>query len=173
MKSFIRFVLYILLAVFSTAAFAQSDAQKSFTQLKSLAGTWEGQVKVTPPVPEMEGKLMHVTLRVTSMGNVLMHEMTGDGRPDDPITMFYMDDDRLTLLHYCDAGNRPRMVAKPSADGKTFDFEFVDVTGNLKYGHMHHVAFTVVDADHHSEEWSFMLGADKLVSGRVELHRVK
>jgi len=33
MKSFIRFVLYILLAVFSTAAFAQSDAQKSFTQL--------------------------------------------------------------------------------------------------------------------------------------------
>lgn len=174
MKSFVRFLLYILLAVFSTAAFAQqSDAQKSFTQLKTLAGTWEGQVKVTPPVPEMDGKLMHVTLRVTSMGNVLMHEMTGEGRPDDPITMLYVDDGRLTLLHYCDAGNRPRMVAKPSADGKTVDFDFVDVTGNMKYGHMHHAAFKVVDADHHTEDWMFMVGEDKHVNAHVELHRVK
>src|ERR1043165_689319 len=173
MKSFIRLVLYILLAVVSTAAFAQSDAQKSFTQLKSRAGTWEGNVKVTPPVPEMDGKLMHVTLRVTSMGNALMHEMTGEGRPDDPITMLYVDDGRLTLIHYCDAGNRPRMVAKPSADGKTVDFEFLDVTGNLKFGHMNNPALPPVDADRHSEDWTFMVGADKHVNAHVELHRVK
>src|ERR1051326_1436140 len=78
-----------------------------------------------------------------------------------------------TLIHYCDAGNRPRMVAKPSADGKTVDFEFLDVTGNLKFGHMHHAAFTPVDADHHIEDWTFMVGADKHVNAHVELHRVK
>lgn len=174
MKSFVRFLIYVLLAVFSTAAFAQSEAQKSFTQLKSLAGTWEGKMKLTPPMPEMDGKPVHVTLRVTSMGNVLMHEMVSEGRPDDPITMLYLDDGRLTLTHYCDAGNRPRMVAKTSADGKNVEFDLTDVAGSLKYGHMHHVGFTLgADADHHAEDWMFMLPGDKHVQGHVELVRVK
>src|SRR3954468_12948382 len=150
MKS-LRFVLCAVLIGLSTMAVAQSDAQKSFDKLKSLAGTWEGKVTTDPKAPEIDGKLMQVSLRVTSMGNALMHEMTGGGRPDDPITMFYLDSDRLMLTHYCDAGNRPRMVAKPSADGKTVEFEFLDVVGNMQYGHMHHAAITMVDANHHVE----------------------
>lgn len=173
MNTLIRFLLSMLLASLSTADLAQSDAQKSFTQLKSLAGSWEGTATTVPPYPEMNGKAVHVTLRVTSMGNVLMHELTAEGRPDDPITMLYMDDGRLTLTHFCDAGNRPRMVAKMPADGKTVEFEFVDVAGSLKYGHMHHAAFTVVDAEHHTEDWTFIMGNDKHVNAHVELHRVK
>ena len=96
MKS-LRFVLSVVLMSLSTVAFAQSDAQKSFDQLKTLAGSWEGHVTTTPPAADIEGKLMQVTLRATSMGNALMHEMTGAGRPDDPITMLYVDDDRLML----------------------------------------------------------------------------
>ena len=42
MKS-LRFVLSVVLLSLSTVAFAQSDAQKSFDQLKTLAGSWEGQ----------------------------------------------------------------------------------------------------------------------------------
>src|SRR2546430_17077976 len=107
----LRLLLSVVLMSLSTAAFAQSDAQKSFDKLKALAGTWEGKVATVPPQPEIEGKLMQVTLRVTSMGNALMHEMTGGGRPDDPLTMFYLAGDRLLLTHYGDAGNRPRMEA--------------------------------------------------------------
>jgi len=104
MKS-LRFMLSVVLMSLSTVAFAQSDAQKSdaqksFDQLKTLAGSWEGHVTTLPQHPDIDGKLMHVSLRATSMGNALMHEMTGAGRPDDPITMLYLDGDRLLLTHY-------------------------------------------------------------------------
>jgi hypothetical protein len=92
---------------------------------------------------------------------------------DHPVTMFYLDNDRLQLTHYCDAGNRPRMVARTSPDGKTVDFDFVDVAGSTQYGHMQHVAFTFIDADHHTEEWTFLMPGDKLMRGHMDLQRIK
>src|SRR5215471_9094116 len=130
----LRFVLVVLLSL-SAVAIAQSaapsDAQKSFTQLKALAGTWKGPVTATPPQQDWGNKPVWISLRVTSRGNALVHEMKEPGTPDDPnhddpITMLYVDGDRLYLTHYCDAGNRPRMVAKTSADGKTLEFDVVD-----------------------------------------------
>ena len=171
MKS-LRLILPVVLMSLSTLAYAQSDAQKSFDQLKTLAGSWEGRVTTVPPQAEMEGKLTEVSLRVTSMGNALMHEMRAAGRPDDPITMLYLDGDRLMLTHYCDAGNRPRMTGKMSPDGKTVEFEFLDVAGTTKYGHMHHSVFTVLDANHHTEDWTFMQG-EKPVLAHFDLQRTK
>src|ERR1035438_4235324 len=121
MKSF-RLMLSVALMSLSAVAFAQSDAQKSFDTMKTLAGSWEGKSAATGT--PLDGKIMHVSLRVTSMGNAIVHEMTGAGRPDDPITMLYLDGDRLLLTHYCDAGNRPRMTGKTSPDGKSVEFEF-------------------------------------------------
>ncbi len=171
MKS-VRSVLLVVV-VLAAAAFAQSDAQKSYDQLKTLAGSWDGVVKTNPPSPDIDGKHVQATLRVTSMGNALMHEMRGEGRPDDPITMLYMDNDRLTLTHYCDAGNRPRMVAKASPDGKTVEFDFADVAGSTEYGHMHHAVFTMIDENHHTEDWTFMLPGDKHVQAHMDLQRAK
>jgi hypothetical protein len=169
MKSLL-FMFPVVLMSLVTVAFAQSDAQKSFDQLKTLAGSWEGVVAGTGS--EVDGRAAHLTLRVTSMGNALMHEMKIEGRQDDPITMLYLDSDRVLLTHYCDAGNRPRMAGKSSPDGKTVDFEFLDVAGSTQYGHMHHAAFTVVDANHHIEDWTFMAG-DKPVPVHLDMKRVK
>ena len=175
---FHRLMLPVVLLLLSTVAFPQSDApksdgQKSFDQLKTLAGSWEGHVTTIPLQADIEGKLMHVSLRATSMGNALLHEATGAGRPDDPITMLYLDGDRLMLTHYCDAGNRPRMVGKIAPDGKTVEFEFLDVAGSTQYGHMHHAVFTVVDADHHTEDWTYMQPGDKPVHVHFDLERTK
>jgi hypothetical protein len=177
MKS-LRFMRLVVLMSISAVAFAQtdvqkSDAQKSFDKLKTVAGSWEGQVTTVPQQAEVEGKLMQVSLRLTSMGNALVHEMTGAGRPDDPITMFYLDGDRLLLTHYCDAGNRPRMAGKMSADGKTVEFDFLDVAGGTQYGHMHHAVFTVIDANHHTEDWTYMMPGDKPVRAHFDLQRTK
>ena len=152
---------------------ASSDAQKSFEKLKTLAGTWTGHVTSMPVDPDIENKDVHATLRVTSMGNALMHEMQGMGRPDDPITMLYLDGDRLLLTHYCDAGNRPRMTARASGDGKVVEFDFLDVAGGTKYGHMDHAVFTIIDENHHTEEWTYMMPGDKPMHARMELTRAK
>jgi hypothetical protein len=171
-------LLGAVLAVISTAALAQTDVQKSFDQLKTLAGSWEGPVTLTPPQPDMDnGKPLHVSWRVTSRGNAVVHEMQEAGTPldpkkyDHPVTMFYLDNDRLMLTHYCDAGNRPRMAAKVSPDGKTLDFEFVDVAGGTQYGHMHHAVITFVDANHHTEDWTYMMPGDKPVHAHFDMKR--
>jgi hypothetical protein len=85
--------------------------------------------------------------------------MQDAGKPEDPakydhpVTMLYLDGDRLFLTHYCDAGNRPRMVARTSPNGKTVEFDFLDLSGGNQYGHMYHAVFTVIDANHHTEDW--------------------
>ncbi len=164
----------------SVAEPAPSEAQKSFTEMKTLAGKWQGPVKVDPPQPEMEnGKPMEISLRVTSRGNALVHEMKEAGSPDDPskydhpVTMFYLDDDRLLLTHYCDAGNRPRMAARKSPDGKRLEFDFVDVAGSTKYGHMQHAVFNIIDANHHTEDWTFLLPGNKPILAHMDLWRTK
>ncbi len=185
MKS-LRATLSVVLMSLCVVAFAQShpqkpvahsEAQQSFDKLKTLAGSWEARLTTIPPVAEMEGGLVQVTLHVTSRGNALVHEMTDPGKPDDPtrydhpVTMLYLDSDRLTLTHYCDAGNRPRMVARTSPDGKTVEFDFVDVAGSTQYGHMHHAVFTMIDANHHLEDWTYMMPGDKPMHAHFDLHR--
>lgn len=133
------------------------------------------------PQPGMNNAPVRVSLRVTSSGSALMHEMVPEGRSDDPsrgdddpITMLYIDGDRLILTHYCDTGkNRPRMVGKLSPDGKTVEFDFLDVSGGTRYGHMHHAVFTIIDADHHTEDWTYMTPADKPVQAHIDLVRAK
>jgi len=187
MKS-IKLLLPLVLLSLSMAAFAQSDAQKSsvapvlsdaqksFATMKSLAGEWEGSVNV-PEVPQWSGSKLHVSMRVTSRGNAIVHELQEANTPldatkyDHPVTMLYVDGDQLTLVHYCDAGNRPRMTGKMTPDGKTVDFELNDISGSTEQ-HMHHSVFNVIDANHHTEEWTFMMN-DKAVHATMDLKRVQ
>jgi hypothetical protein len=203
MKS-LRLMLSVVVVSLSTAAFAQSDTQKptaqmdhtqkpaapksgaqlSFDTMKTLAGDWEGPVKTDMP-EEMKKSLgagadikpLHVSMRVTSRGNVLVHEMQEANTPldpkkyDHPVTMLYVDGDQLNLVHYCDAGNRPHMTGKISPDGKTLEFEFADLSGGNNYGHMYHAVFTIIDANHHTEEWTYLMPGDKQVHAHFDLHR--
>jgi hypothetical protein len=145
-----RIAIATFLALATTALVAQSDAQKSFEQLKSLAGSWEGK--------NAKGEPLQVSFRSTAAGSALMNEIITSNRGHDMITMIHLDGSgRLLLTHYCSAGNQPRMVAGTSPDGKTFTFRFLDVTNlaSPDAGHMDHVVITILDADHHTEEWVF------------------
>jgi hypothetical protein len=180
MKS-LRFTCWAVLLSLATLSFAQSDPQKSFDAMKSLAGTWDGPVTLSPADHKMGNgsDKIQVSLRVTSRGNALVHEMRDPGTPDDPakndhpVTMLYLDNNRLLLTHYCDAGNRPRMTGTLSADGKTIDFDFLDVAGPTDHGHMQHATFTIIDANHHTEDWTYLMPGDKVMRGHMDLQRTK
>ena len=173
MKTLARLLTLAVVSI-STLALAESaGSNSSFATMKALAGEWEGSIITNPPEPSVQGKVAHVTLRVTSMGNALLHEMNIPGRPDDPITMFYQEDGRLILTHYCDAGNRPRMEGKPSSAGKGVEFSLLNVSGSMEEGHMHGAAFSVIEPDHHTEDWTFMVPGKGPVQAHFDLRRKK
>jgi hypothetical protein len=148
MTKFNRIALALLVIFAAASAVAQSEAQRSFDQLKSLAGIWEGKNSMGEP--------LQVSFRVTSNGSAVMSEIVGHG--ENMISMIHLDGpNRLLLTHYCASGNQPRMQARTSPDGKTINFDFLDAT-NLATpdaGHMRSVVIAVVDPNHHTEEWTF------------------
>lgn len=147
MKHSFRLLIAAVLTLAATMAFAQTDAQKAFTALKNMPGTWEGKSEMGP---------IKVNFKVTAGGTAIISEIVGK---EDMITMFNLDGpNRLLLTHYCAAGNQPRMQASVSPDGKTITFTYVDAT-NLATpdaGHMQTMVLTLVDGNHHTEEWAFV-----------------
>jgi hypothetical protein len=163
MKS-LRTAAALTLLVLATAAFAQSDAKSTFDRLLALKGTWEGK--------NSQGEPLQVTFRPTSGGTAILSEITGKG--EEMVTMFHMDNGRVLATHYCGVGNQPRMQASMSPDGKTITFTFVDATNlaSPNSGHMDRLVLTLADAEHHSEDWTFLMDG-KEMNEHFELSRSK
>ena len=147
-------------------AAAQSDAKKAFEKMKTLAGSWQGTIM---------GISINVTIRLASSGTAILHEATtdGGGPPNHEITMFYVDGDRLIATHYCDGGNRARLEGKMSADGKTSEFNFLDVAGSTRGGLVKRMAFTTIDANKHLVEFTFVKPDGNPIDLRGEFERTK
>lgn len=146
---FVRYAATIAVVLCATLALAESGARKTFESLKALEGTWEGK--------NSQGEALKVTFRTTSGGSALMSEIHGM-KAENMVSMIHLDGDRLLMTHYCGAGNQPRMKATLAPDGKSVAFDFVDATNlaSPDAGHMNHVVFAMPDADHHTEEWTFL-----------------
>jgi hypothetical protein len=148
----IRTILGTALALFLLASAPLASAQEmkparstpAFDQLKSLAGEWQG-------------KNVKVIYSVVSNGSVVMEHMAPAG-PEEMITMYSLDGDRIVATHYCAAGNQPTMQTGPSpaANGK-YDFSFVRVSGTTTpdEGHMSALTLTIPDKDHITQVWTF------------------
>ena len=168
--------LTLLIILVATAAVAlpqqmpkasgpQSDAQKAFEKMKTLTGSWEGTVMGIP---------INFTIRAASSGTAILHEgNTEKGVPNHEITMFYVEEDRLIAIHYCDAGNRARTEGKMSADGKSVEFNFLDVAGSTKGGLLKRMMFTMVDANRHVVDFTFIMPNGKPVELHGEFQRTK
>lgn len=157
-------LLVVGTSVAQTTTPNNTDAQKTFDQMKSLAGTWHGTIM---------GISIDVTVRLASSGTAILHEATTDGGrpPNHEITMFYVEGDRLLATHYCDGANRARLEGKLSPDGKTSEFNFLDVSGSTKGGLVKRMAFTMVDPNKHIVEFTFIKPDGKPIELRGEFVR--
>jgi hypothetical protein len=149
-KSIRTLSLMLLITLASTFALTQTDAQKALATLKSMPGSWEGK--------SADGRSLQVIFKVVSGGSAVISEIMGQG-PEDMISVFHLDGpNKLLMTHYCGSGNQPRMQASVSPDGKAITFNFMDAT-NLKSaddGHMYRLVLTMLDENHHTEEWTFL-----------------
>src|SRR5205809_1036687 len=55
----------------------------------------------------------------------------------------------------------------------TLDPPLPDINGGTQRGHMHHAVFTVIDANHHTEDWTYMMPGDKPMHAHFDLQRAK
>lgn len=155
-------LMLFVATVATTSAIAQTDSQRAFNAIKNMPGTWEGTGR--------DGHPLQVTFKVVSGGSAVMSEILGD---HDMISMISLDGaNRLLLTHYCAVGNQPRMQASISPDGKIITFNFVDAT-NLsgpEAGHMERMVLTLLDDNHHTEDWTF-IDHGKELKQVFDLHR--
>jgi hypothetical protein len=166
--------IFIMLAVLAGVAFTQSPAlagppdagSGAFDKLKSLAGEWEGKANEA-------GHDMPTTtsFRVVSDNSAILNVL-GAGTPHEMVTMFHMDGKDFLATHYCAVHNQPRFRYVSSSDPKVVAFDFKDATNlaSPTAPHMVAVKFTIVDASHHYEDWTFLANG-KTSTTRFEFHR--
>lgn len=113
-----------------------------FERMKTLVGTWTGKADCGqgPVDITMQYRLL--------AGGSVVEERVFAGTPNEMVTMYYDQDGKLALTHYCMLGNRPRMLLK-SSDAKTLKFDF-DATCGIdpaKESHMHALTITFDNED--------------------------
>lgn len=147
------------------SASVQPDAKNAFEKIKTLAGSWEGSIMSLH---------VQITIRLTSMNSTILHDATGHNKPGNhEISTIYLEGGRLLMTHYCDAGNRQRLEGKLTPDGKTVEFSLLDVAGGTQRGFAKRIAFTMIDANRHVVELTFMQPDGKPVEVRGEFQRTK
>ena len=105
---------------------------KEFERMKFLVGTWKGTADMGQGLEELT-----VEYRLIAAGSVL-EERVFAGTPNEMVTMYYEENGRLAMTHYCMFGNRPAMKLKSSdADTLYFDFDATCGIDPKQESHMH------------------------------------
>ena len=162
------FPLFPCLFSFGQSASTTPTASAGLDTMKTLVGTWQGSLTTDSPAWATD-KPLPLTIRVASHGNALVHELDTGG-PE--VTVFYTEGDHLALVHYCDFGNRPHMISHALGNGKVITFDLTEAPGSDQIGHVSQAVFTLIDANHHTEDWVFLPAGQKPVHAHMDFKRV-
>lgn len=157
--------------VIKTEKIVQSvQGRTAFNKMKSLAGDWEAAAKAGPGHDEDEK--ISVEYRITAGGNAVIERLF-PGTPQEMATMYYENNGKLTLTHYCMLGNRPVMELK-NAEGNVYEFDLLPVPGIDPQidTHMHSLKIVFVDNDHMSQEWTMFEAGKAAGTHSFKLSRV-
>jgi hypothetical protein len=130
-------------------ALAGSYSAAAFKKLQGLAGEWEGTDDKHQPVKTSFKPIVSNTAMMETLSPSGMEEM---------VTVYSLDRDGISLVHFCPTNNQPRMRAVPNAeDVKELAFDFQGA-GNLpspNTGHQHHLLIRFEDENHITETWTW------------------
>jgi len=135
--------------------------------LKKLSGEWVEVGEDGKPTDKVMA-----TYRTTAGGTVVEETLFG-GTPHEMVTMYFMDRDNLMLIHYCVAGNQPRMKAEKQTDPNKFVFRCDGGTNMSSENdtHMHNATLVLVDDNHIQSEWLEFKDGKQIMNASFKLAR--
>jgi hypothetical protein len=143
-------LLTLAMALASPALSASQSAPASaFHKLQALAGEWEGK--------DDQGNTAKTNFKSIAGDTAVMETLTASGM-DEMLTLYSIDGDGISLVHYCPTGNQPRMRAVPGEDDPkdlVFSFQGATNLANPEIGHEHRMVIQFQDKDHITEHWTW------------------
>lgn len=144
----------------------------AFEKLKKMEGRWFGSA-TWDQSGKKSGVDFNITYRTTSGGKAVMETMF-TGTPGEMVTMYFLEDGDLALVHYCSAGNQPKMKLETERDSNVLSFRCLGGTNMTEEdSHMHWVRLELVDADHLKGSWNSMKAGKVEWVAEAELVRQK
>lgn len=125
------------------------NGSAEFERIKSLEGTWTGTA-------DMHGKETSVTINYeTSSGGSVVIETMMPGTPHEMVSIYYEEDGKLMMKHYCLLYNQP-VMAMTNSDADSIELELVegDNMDESKDMHMHSVTFTFNGDNEMTQSWT-------------------
>src|SRR5262249_14810054 len=138
-----------------------------FDRLLALQGEWVGH--------STKGWTEHTRFRVIARGTALLETSDPEpGAPSPMATVFSLDQERVVLTHYCEAGNHPRLQAT-SIDAASAEFTFVDGTNlpSRDRGHMDRVRLRFLGPDRFTSRWTWYQDGKEGWMEEIEYRRVR
>lgn len=144
-------LLFASAAIGADRPITPEDARALFKHFKEMEGTWKAK--------STRGWTETTVVQVAARGSAVVSRSFFDDEPknDGMVTVFFIDNDRLLLTHYCEAGNQPSLVASSIDDeSQRVTFSFLGGTNLERHpGHMHSVVFHFAGPDRYFSRWSF------------------
>lgn len=143
----------MLCLLVSFSAFVSAEprnyAADAYKRIEGLAGEWQGK--------DDQGNQVKSNFKLAISNTVVMETLDPSGM-EEMLTLYSIDGDGISLLHYCPTNNQPHLRAVPaSADAKQLIFRFLSA-GNLPsiaVGHEHQMVLDFEDKDHITERWTW------------------
>jgi len=129
----------------AAAVAAEFDGEAVFHQLKAkLVGNWKG-------VLQPAGRPVEATFYLSGNGSALVEDIRRLDKDFRMLSVYHLDGNDIRATHFCSFQNQPRFrAASVSPDGRTIDFEFVDITNLARSGDRYtfKIVVSVIDDRH-------------------------
>lgn len=170
MKTFFAIIAVAVSQVaFATPNHPTPTMPKNFEMMKNLTGTWEGTTKMNGT-----DQTTTVTYEMTANGTAVKETMMPN-TPQEMMTMYYAEGNKVAMTHYCAMGNHPKLTMK-KANPTTMTFELAPTNNGLtstKEPHMHALTITMTTPDQMTQEWTSFEGGKKKDTTTFTLTRKK